>query len=261
MRKLKSIAGIVLLLALSASAAAQAPLRVAAAADLQFVLPKIAQQYENSTHQKLELIFGSSGNFYAQIQNGAPFDVFLSADTMYPQRLVRSGSAVADSYRLYAQGRLVLWLRSGNKSDVNGEGLRSLLSSSITRVAIANPGHAPYGRAAVAAMRSAGVYGSLQKKLVMGENIAQAAQFVQSGNAQAGLLAYSSAAALQKQSGGTIWMAPQTLYPPIEQAGVVLTRSTQQEAARNFLQYMASPVATGLLHEYGFALPPKDQKP
>src|SRR5262245_24730695 len=168
-------------LAVSAVATAQT-LTIAAASDLQAVLPIIAQNFEQQTGVTARLTFGSSGNFFSQLQNGAPFDLFLSADLEYPQQLIKGGQGVADTLVEYASGRIVLWARSDAGLDVQ-QGLRMLTDPRVRRVAIANPEHAPYGRAAVAALRHERLYDVVQPKLVFGENISQAAQFVQSGNA------------------------------------------------------------------------------
>src|SRR5262249_8366344 len=165
-------------------------IRIAAAADLQYAFPELAAQYEKQSGVKLAVSYGSSGSFFAQIQNGAPFDLFFSADVSYANRLALAHQAEADSVQIYAVGHLVLWLPSDSPLDPSA-GLKILLDPRIQRIAIANPEHAPYGRAAVAALRDAGLYDQLQRKLVLGENISQAAQFVQSGSAQAGLVAQS----------------------------------------------------------------------
>jgi molybdate transport system substrate-binding protein len=157
-------------------------LAVAAASDLQTALPEIVSRFEKDTGQQVRLTFGSSGNFFTQLQNGAPFDVFLSADIDYPRRLEQSGLAERGSLYSYATGRLVLWTRNDSGIDVH-RGLETLADQRVHRISIANPEHAPYGRAAVAALRHEGVYDRVREKLVFGENISQAAQFVQSGSA------------------------------------------------------------------------------
>src|SRR5262245_19322233 len=160
---------------------------VAAASDLQMALPDLIAPFEREARATVNVTYGSSGNFVAQIQSGAPFDVFLSADVEYPRQLVASGHADANTMYEYATGRLVLWTRNDSGVDVR-QGLASLRDVRVRRIAIANPAHAPYGRAAVAAMRKAGVYDAAQPKLVLGENISQAAQFVESGNADVGFV-------------------------------------------------------------------------
>lgn len=236
------------------SAAAQPPLSVAAASDLQMVLPAIAERFQRATGQALRISFGSSGNFVAQIRNGAPFDLFLSADTAYVQRLVESGHALRRSVTPYATGRLVLWARAG-ALDVR-QGLSMLTDQRVRRIAIANPEHAPYGRAAMAALRHAGIAESIRPKLVLGENIAQAAQFVQSGNADAGLIALSLALAPVMQASGSYVDIPQSSFPPIEQAAVVISRSRQIAAAERFLAYLRQPEAVELLRASGFGVEP-----
>ena len=214
-------------------------LTVAAASDLQSALPAIASQFEKDSGQKVTLTFGSSGNFFTQIQNGAPFDVLLSADIDYPRRLEASGEAERGSLYKYATGRLVLWTRNDSRIDVR-RGLIVLRDDSVRRIAIANPEHAPYGRAAVAALRHEGLYERVRGKFVLGENISQAAQFAQSGAAQVGLLALALALSPTLKSSGTYIDIPESWYPPIEQAAVVLASSRQKPLARRFVDYLKS---------------------
>jgi molybdate transport system substrate-binding protein len=230
-------------------------LRVAAASDLQFVLPDLAAQYEKQSSAKLAITFGSSGNLFAQIQNGAPFDLFFSADISYPDKLVAAHQADAGSIQVYAIGRLVLWLPPESPLDPAG-GLKILLDPRIQKVAIANPQHAPYGRAAVAALQHADLYQQLKPKLVLGENISQAAQFVQSGSAQAGMLAFSLAAS-PALSSGKRWEVPADQYPQVEQAVVLISASSNKQAANAFLAFAKTPTARSVFERYGFFLPPR----
>jgi molybdate transport system substrate-binding protein len=229
-------------------------LRIAAASDLQFVLPDLAAQYEKQTGAKLAVTFGSSGNLFAQIQNGAPFDLFFSADISYPDKLLAAHQADTGSIRIYAIGRLVLWLPPDSPLKP-AEGLKILLDPRIQKIAIANPEHAPYGRAAVAALQHEGLYDQLKPKLVLGENISQAAQFVQSGSAQAGFLAHSLASSPALQSGKR-WEVPADQYPAIEQAVVLVSASPNKTAANAFLEFLKSPAARATFERYGFVLPP-----
>ena len=229
-------------------------LAVAAASDLQFALPAIASQFEKDTGQKVTLTFGSSGNFFTQIQNAAPFDVFLSADIDYPKRLEGSGQAARGSLYEYATGRLVLWTRNDSRIDVR-RGLIVLSDARVRRIAIANPKHAPYGRAAVAALRHEGLYERVQGKFVLGENISQAAQFAQTGAAEVGLLALALALSPTLKSSGTYVDIPEAWYPPIEQGAVVLTSSRQNPLARRFIDYLKKPDSVRILQSYGFAVP------
>jgi len=238
---------------LAAANAAAQPLRVAAASDLQAALPGIAAGFEKATGKKVALIFGSSGNFFAQLQNGAPFDVFLSADIDYPRRLERDGQAEKGSLSRYATGRIVLWVRNDSPIDLT-RGLAVLADPGVHRVAIANPDHAPYGRAAVAALQGAGVYERVQTKLVRGENISQAAQFVQSGNADAGLVALSLALAPALQASGRYVEIPDALYPPIEQAAAVVAASKQKAIARQFVEFLRQPESARVLTAFGFVV-------
>jgi molybdate transport system substrate-binding protein len=229
-------------------------LSVAAASDLQSALPAIAAAFEKDTGRKVALTFGSSGNFFTQVQNGAPFDVFLSADIDYPRRLEASGHVVRGTVTKYATGRLVLWSRQDSGLDLT-RGLALLDDSRVRHVAIANPEHAPYGRAAVAALRHERLYDRVQKKLVMGENISQAAQFARSANAEAGLIALSLALSPALKTSGAYVVIPEAWYPPIEQAAATLTSSKRQPLARQFLDYLTSATAVRVLRSYGFATP------
>ena len=228
-------------------------LAVAAASDLQSALPAIASQFEKETGQRVRLTFGSSGNFFTQIQNGAPFDVFLAADIEYPRRLEGSGEAERGSLYEYATGRLVLWTRKDSSIDLR-RGLTVLADAQVRRIAIANPEHAPYGRAAVAALRHEGLYERVREKFVLGENISQAAQFAQSGSADVGVLALSLALSPTLMSSGTYVDIPQSWYPPIQQAAVVLASSRQKPLARQFIDYLKKPESVRILQSYGFAV-------
>jgi molybdate transport system substrate-binding protein len=229
-------------------------IRIAAAADLQYVLTDLSAQYEKQTGVKLAITYGSSGSFFAQIQNGAPFDLFLSADLDYPKKLIDAGFADSNSLQIYATGRLVLWLPSDSPLDP-AAGLKMLLDPRIQKIAIANAEHAPYGRAAVVALQNAGLYDQLKPKLVFGENISQAAQFVQSGSAQAGLIALSLALSPAMNSGKR-WIIPPDRYPPVDQAVVLLKSSPNKQAAISFLAFVNSPKGRTAFERYGYSTPP-----
>jgi molybdate transport system substrate-binding protein len=232
----------------------QTPLRVAAAADLQFALKDIAQQFEHQTGRKVEITFGSSGNFFAQVKNGAPFDIYFSADIDYPRRLQQAGLTEPNSLLKYAVGRIVIWMPSDSQIDLPAQKWNALLDPTVQKVAIANPEHAPYGRAAVDALKHAGIFEGVQSKLVYGENISQAAQFVQSGNAQAGIIALSHALSPAMKSGQR-WGVPADEYAPIEQAAVVLKSARDKDSARAFLAFVSSDAGQRTLANYGFATP------
>jgi molybdate transport system substrate-binding protein len=242
-----------LLLALAICAHAQEPLRVAAAADLQFAMKDVAGRYEKTTGKKVEVSYGSSGNFRTQIANGAPFDIFFSADLQYPRMLISTNLADGGTLYIYAHGRLVLWAPAGANLDLAKRGLEALKDPRVTKIAVANPEHAPYGRAAVAALQKAGVYDEVKSKLVYGENISQAAQFAQSGSAQVGILALSLTFA-ESMQGGERWDVPENLYPPLEQAAVVINASKNKMAAQEFLAYIKSDEGKQLLAKYGFTM-------
>jgi len=229
-------------------------LSVAAASDLQAVLPVLAAGFEKETGRKVTTSFGSSGNFFTQIQNGAPFDVFLSADIDYPTRLEASGSVVRGSVMQYATGHLVLWSRNDSGVDVK-RGFAVLIEPRVRHIAIANPEHAPYGRAAVAALRHEGMYDRVRPKLVLGENISQTAQFAQTGNSEVGLVALSLAMSPAMKASGSYLEIPTSWYPPIAQAGAVVASSKQRELAQEFLRFLKRDSTVRVLQSYGFAVP------
>jgi molybdate transport system substrate-binding protein len=237
--------------------AQQAQVRVAAAADLQFAMDDLAAQFEKRTGNHLEITYGSSGNVFSQIQNGAPFDLFFSADIEYPQKLEAAALAEPGTLHEYAVGRVVIWVPADAGLRVAERGWETLLDTRVQKIAIANPEHAPYGRAAVAALQKAGIYEQVRAKLVYGENISQAAQFVQSGNAQAGIVALSLALSPAMRDGQR-WLIPADLYPPIKQAVIVLKAAQSKDAARAFLEFVKSAAGRGTLEKYGFA-PPSSQ--
>jgi molybdate transport system substrate-binding protein len=244
-----------LALVLLLSVAAQAQITIAAAADLNAVLPKIVARYQGKTGETVKLSFGSSGNLTNQIMNGAPFDIFFSADEDYPKQLIAQGLAEKDTLYRYAVGRLVLWVPRGSKLDLQKLGIQALLDSSVKKIAMANPAHAPYGRAAEAALKHFAVYDQVAAKLVLGDSVSQTAQFVESGNAQAGLIALSHALAPTMRGKGQYWTVPLDAYPTLNQAAIVLSRSKQPDAARRFLEFLRGPEASSLLKSYGFSLP------
>jgi molybdate transport system substrate-binding protein len=241
----------VLVCLLAGSQTAVPPLAIAAASDLQSVFPLVAQRFERETGQRVALTFGSSGNFFAQLQNGAPFDLFFSADVEYPRRLDASQLAEPGTMYEYATGRIVLWSRSDGGVRVD-QGLAVLADPKVRRIAIANPDHAPYGRAAVAALQHEQLYDRVRSKLVLGENISQAAQFAQSGNADAGILALSLALAPALRNEGSYLEIPETFHPPLRQAAIVVRASRNKDSARKFLEFLKTPEIVRLMEEYGF---------
>lgn len=242
----------------SAPTDAQAPrvVRVAAAADLKFALEEIiAVLHRANPIVRASATYGSSGALYAQIANGAPFDVFLSADPEYPRRLVDAGMAQESAQFGYARGRLVVWVARGSKINVQQAGIAALRDPAVRRIAIANPQHAPYGRAAVAAMRSLGVYDAAKDRLVLGENIAQTAQFVESGAADIGVIALSLAIAPAMSDHGDSWIVPAAAHPPIEQCGVILSDAADAGAAQLLRAVLTGGEGQAILRRHGFELP------
>jgi molybdate transport system substrate-binding protein len=228
---------------------------VAAAADLRFAFEEIREAFRKA-HPAIEVrvTYGASGNFYAQLTNRAPFDVFLSADVEFPRRLVESGLAIRDSEFSYAIGHLVLWAPVGSPIDLEKQGIRSLLDPSVTKIAIANPDHAPYGRAAVAALRKLDMYDRIKDRLVRGENVAQAGQYAQSGNAQLGIIPLSLALAPGYRDGRR-WAIPGDAYPPLEQGAAILSWARDREAARLLCAFIRGREGKAILQRFGFTLP------
>jgi molybdate transport system substrate-binding protein len=233
-----------------------AALSVAAASDLRYALNDLVEAFKKD-HPDIGVAvsYGSSGNFFAQLANGAPFDIFLSADVSYPRELAARGLALPDSQFTYAEGRLALWVPAASRLQIETLGLNALVDPGVTRVAIANPEHAPYGRAAEAALTSAAILEAVRPKLVFGENVAQALQFVQSGSAEAGIVALSLAGAPPAALAGRYWIVPSDMHPPLEQGGVIMRGASRPDAARAFRAFLLGEPGRALLARYGFQLP------
>jgi molybdate transport system substrate-binding protein len=229
--------------------------RIAAASDLKFALDEVVD-LATTAHPELTVTvtYGSSGMFLQQIQDGAPFDLYLSADLAYPRALVAEGLAEEADLFPYAVGRLALWVPEGSALDPD-QGLAVLTDDTVRRVAVANPEHAPYGRAALAALRTAGLEEQVAPKLVLGENVAQAAEFVLSGNADAGIVALSLVLSDPLRDEGRWAEVPLDAFPTLEQGGVVLARATHPEAARTVRDTLLGPDGREVLERYGFVLP------
>ncbi len=237
------------------SPARRGRVRVAAASDLNAALSDVITRFGGSHDVDVTVSYGSSGNFYAQLLNQAPFDLFLSADVAYPNQLTARGLTLPQSEFTYAVGRLVLWTTSASPLDVAHDGMQALTQASVAHVAIANPEYAPYGRAAVAAIRAAGIYDRVQPKLVLGENVAQAMQFVQSGAADAGLIAMSLAVAPNVKGKGRLFEVPASSYPRLQQGGTILKWAADVDAARALRGFLLSADGQAILEHYGFSLP------
>ena len=224
---------------------------VAAAADLQFAMEDVAARFQKETGKTAKLIYGSSGNFFQQIQNGAPFDMFFSANLDYPKKLEAAGLTEPGSYYQYAKGKIVIWVRNESKLDLSS-GMKVLLDPSVKKIAVANPQHAPYGQAAVAAMQNEKIYEQVKDKFVLGENISQTASFVVSGSADAGIVALSLALSPNMKDKGRYAEIPADEYPPIEQACVILGSSKNKETARQFLSFVKTTAIGDVLKSDGF---------
>src|SRR6202167_3023767 len=231
---------------------------VAAAADLSVALKEIAANYEKQSGVQVKLSFAASGALTQQIQNGAPFDVFFSADMDYPRQLIADGHADGATLYRYAVGRLVLWVPKDSPLDVEHKGMDVLLDPSVKKISIGNPAHAPYGRASAAVLRHYGLYEKVSDRLVLGENISAAAQFAESGNAQVGFVALAHAITPSMQGKGKYWVVPAEAYPMLDQGVVLISHAAHRQDAEAFLEFVKSAEATAVLRRYGFSLP--DQK-
>lgn len=224
------------------------------------MLDEISSHFQTTSGIQLQVIYGSSGDLFHQIQNGAPFDIFLSANVAYPRKLEAAGQIVAGSYYEYARGKIVVAVSAKSKFDPTG-GLKLLLDPEVKKVAIADPSHAPYGEAAVAALKSEKIYDQISPKLVIGENISQAASFVLSGAADAGIIALSLASAPSANAQLRRAEIPASDYSPILQACVVLSSSKNRSAAASFESYLRGPEAAAILRRFGFDVPTASGKP
>jgi len=226
-------------------------LTVAAASDLQAAMQEVTAHFQRDTGKQVKVIYGSSGNFFQQIQNGGPFDMFFSANLDYPKKLEENGLVESASFYQYARGKIVLWVPKESTLDLK-QGLNALLQPTVRKIAIANPQHAPYGRAAVSAMQKDGIYDKVKEKFVLGENISQTASFVVSGSADGGIIALSLALSPNMKDKGRYTEIPTSDYPPIDQACVILKSSKNKETAQQFLSYVKSAAVAEILAGFGF---------
>jgi molybdate transport system substrate-binding protein len=242
----------VCLLAAGHTAHAEEKLTIAAAADFKFALDEIVALFKN-THPaaQIETIYGSSGNFSTQIRQGAPYDLYFSADIAYPRALKAEGFA-ASEVQTYGVGRIVLWRLTRDAGNMT---LADLVDSSILKIAIANPQHAPYGKRAEEALKAAGVWEKAQAKFVYGENVAQAAQFVQSGNAQVGIIALSLALSPELAKQGSYALIPDKLHQPLEQGFIITKHAADNTQAQEFARFIANKEARAIMSRYGLTLP------
>ena len=253
MKNIKSIFTLVALNGLYAFALfkQQPKITIAAAADLKFAMDSIITSYKAQNPEAgIQVTYGSSGKFFQQISNGAPFDIFFSADVDYPNKLKDKGLTIGD-IKAYGIGQIVLWSK---KTDPNKEGMNTLLDAGIKKIAIANPSHAPYGKRAQESLLYYKLYNQIQEKLVMGENISQTAQFVTTGAADIGVVALSLALSpAMKSEGGKYYLVPEESHLPLEQAYALLKHSMANSTATSFYNFISSPAAITILKYYGFS--------
>ena len=225
---------------------------IAAAADLKFAMDEIVTGFnKNHSGDEVQVVYGSSGKFHTQIQQGAPYDLFFSADIGFPRELAKQGMAASD-VKPYAVGRIVLW---SAEMDATKMTLASLTDPRITKIAIANPKHAPYGKRAEEALRASAVWDKVQSKLVFGENISQTAQYVQSGNTQVGIIALSLVLNPELPKRGGYYLIPENLHNPLEQGYVITKLGANKPLAKQFAEYMGSKQVRTIMTKYGFVLP------
>lgn len=250
---MKLIAPFLLACALALPVAAHAEkITIAAAADLKFAMDELVTEFKRTNPgEDISVVYGSSGNFNAQIQQGAPYDLFFSADINFPRELVKTGAA-GSTVKPYALGRIVLWSATMDASKMT---LASLTDTKITRIAIGNPKHAPYGKRAEEALRASGLWDKVEPKLIYGENIAQTAQYAQTGNVQVAIIALSLALNAELSSKGGYALIPDNLHEPLEQGYVITKRAAGNTLAKKFADYMESKPARTLMTRYGFVLP------
>jgi molybdate transport system substrate-binding protein len=240
----------------SAPVATKHAVAIAAASDLKFALVEaIAGFKKENADIDVQVTYGSSGNFFAQLSSQAPFDLYLSADIEYPRKLIEAGHADRASEFEYAVGQIVVWAPKDSPLDVEGQGIQCLADESVRKISIANPEHAPYGRAASAAMKKLGLHDKVKDKLVLGENISQTAQFIESGGADVGIIALSLALAPKMVDKGKYSLIPQSAYPTMHQGGVILNWAQDRPSADKFCEYLKGPSGREILKRYGFVLP------
>ena len=229
-------------------------LAIAAASALNFAMKEVTDKFEAAAGAQVKLSFGSSGNLYSQIRDGAPFDLYFSSDIGYPKKLEEAGLAVPGTLYRYAVGRIVLWVPKASPIQIE-KGSDALRNSGIGKVSIANPKHSPFGRLAVSAMNHFQVYDVVKNKLVMAENVLQAAKFVESGAADVGIIALSLALSPNMKAEGRYWQVPSEAHPVAEQGAVILKQSKNQDLARRFLEFLKGQEGVEVMRRYGFTLP------
>jgi molybdate transport system substrate-binding protein len=236
------------------SAASAEELAIAAASALNWAMKEVTAKFEAASGAKVNLTIGSSGNLYSQIRNDAPFDLYFSSDIGYPKKLEEAGMTAPGTLYRYAVGRLVLWVPKESRLDVE-KGMELLRNSGIKKVAIPNPKHAPYGRAAVSALNHFQLYDAVKDKLAMAENTSQAGKFAESGAADVGMIALSVALAPDMKTAGRYWEVPSEAHPALEQGAVILKQSRNQDLAKRFLDFLKGPEGVEIMRRYGFMLP------
>lgn len=255
MMKLRIAASIMILPLLSAVPLKAETALVAAASSMKFAIDELVLEFHQRRPEiQINVSFGSSGNFHSQIINGAPYDIFFSADSEYPRRLKEAGLAMPGG-GLYAFGKIVLWVGTGPDVNLREEKMKTLLNPAVKKIAVANPRHAPYGKAAVESLKHFAVYERVKDRLVFGENVSQAAQFAASGAAQAGIIALSLALNRKMKDSGTYWEIPPDAYRPLAQEFLVLKNGKNPRAAKTFAEFVIGTKGQDILKRHGFRVP------
>ncbi|HIE65818.1 MAG TPA: molybdate ABC transporter substrate-binding protein [Nitrospiria bacterium] len=227
-------------------------LLIAAASNLRFAMNEIVDEFGKAFQAEVKVAYGSSGSFTAQLMAGAPFDLFFSADEALPQKLISKGLALEDTLYRYGTGQIVLWVANRSPIRLEKDGMKALLHPSVHKIAIANPRHAPYGAAAVAALQNAGLYEGLRSRLVFGENISEAAHFVRAGSAEIGILSYAHAIGSPLKESGRFWPIPTSSYPPLNQATIILGQSRNVPLSKSFVTFMIEGLGREIMERNGY---------
>lgn len=231
---------------------AEKPLLIASASNLRFAMDEVISTFKKETQIIVKVAYGASGNLMTQIMAGAPYDIFFSADTILPRKLITEKIAIPESFFIYGAGQIVLWVPLDSEIDIKREGLDALLHPSVNKIAIANPRHAPYGMAAISMLKDIKFYDRLHHKLVIGENIGQAAEFVRKGAAEIGILSYSLAVAPPLKKSGHYGLIAPERHTSLEQAAVILQRSPRIAQANSFLDFLQKGKGREIMNYYGY---------
>lgn len=227
-------------------------LLIAVASNMRFAMNEIVDEFEKKIQAEIQVAYGSSGSITAQLMAGAPFDIFFSADEALPRRLISKGAALEDKLYRYGTGQIVLWVPADSPIKLKEDEMSALLHPSVRKIAIANPRHAPYGIAAVSALKNAGLYDRLRPRLVLGENISETAHFVRSGSAEIGILSYSHAISSSLKEFGRLWLVPAASYPSLNQGAIILRQSQNVDLSKAFIAFIINGKGREIMNHHGY---------